>query len=76
MVQIIVPDLGDGIDKVEVVLWHVIEGERTKKDDDLVEVVTDKASFNIPAPCDGILKKIVVPAGREAGIGEVLGEID
>jgi 2-oxoisovalerate dehydrogenase E2 component (dihydrolipoyl transacylase) len=76
MVFVLVPDLGDGIEKVEVTLWHVKVGEFVQQDDDLVEVVTDKASFNIAAPADGMLRKITVPAGKEALIGEVLGEIE
>jgi pyruvate/2-oxoglutarate dehydrogenase complex dihydrolipoamide acyltransferase (E2) component len=76
MVYVLVPDLGDGIEKVEVALWHVKVGEFVQQDDDLVEVVTDKASFNIAAPADGMLRKITVPAGREAIVGEVLGEIE
>jgi 2-oxoisovalerate dehydrogenase E2 component (dihydrolipoyl transacylase) len=76
MVYILVPDLGDGIQKVEVALWHVKVGEFVQQDDDLVEVVTDKASFNIAAPADGMLRKITVAAGKEAMIGEVLGEIE
>ncbi len=76
MVYVLVPDLGDGIDKVEVALWHVKVGEFVQQDDDLVEVVTDKASFNIASPADGVLRKILVPAGQEAIIGEALGEIE
>ena len=74
--KIIVPDLGDGIEKVEVVLWHVNAGARVRKGDDLVELVTDKASFNVASPADGVLKKIAVPAGKEAPVGAALGEIE
>ncbi|MEI6438176.1 MAG: lipoyl domain-containing protein [Candidatus Omnitrophota bacterium] len=75
MIAILVPDLGDGITKVEVASWHKREGEAVVKDDDLVELVTDKASFNIPAPVSGILRKIHYPAGGEAVVGSLLGEI-
>lgn len=73
--QIFVPDLGDGINKVEVAAWHAAAGASVRKDDDLVELVTDKASFNVPAPSGGVLKCISVPAGKEALVGELLGEI-
>ena len=75
MTAILVPDLGDGIIKVEVAAWLCLEGANVIKDDDLVELVTDKASFNIPAPASGVLKMICVPAGQEASIGSLLGEI-
>ena len=76
MTQIIVPDLGDAIEKVEIALWHKNVGDRVGLDEDLVELVTDKASFNVAAPTGGVLKKIVFPAGQQAGIGDILGEIE
>ncbi len=75
MTSILVPDLGDGIIKVEVAAWHKPEGAAVTKDEDLVELVTDKASFNIPAPVSGVLRIVHVPAGNEADIGSLLGEI-
>ena len=75
MTAILVPDLGDGITKVDVVVWHVREGSPVKKDDDLVELVTDKASFNVSAPVSGILRTIHVMAGQNAMVGTSLGEI-
>lgn len=76
MIEIIVPDLGDGIEKVEVAAWHAAVGVFVEKDADLVELVTDKASFNVPAPVGGILKRILFAVGQEAPVGSVLGEID
>ena len=75
MAQVTVPDLGEGISKVQVVAWHTKEGGRVQKDDDLVELVTDKAVFNVPAPIDGILHKIEVQAGEEVPVGALLGFI-
>lgn len=75
MTYITVPDLGDGIKKVDVASWYKPEGSAVAQDEDLVELVTDKAVFNIPAPASGILIKIHVLEGREADIGTVLGEI-
>ncbi|NLE65081.1 MAG: hypothetical protein GX606_04105 [Elusimicrobia bacterium] len=73
---IVVPDLGDGIVSVQVALWLKKEGERVAAEEDVVEVVTDKASFYVPSPSAGILKRIVVAAGEEAPIGAVLGELE
>ncbi len=75
MTPILVPDLGDGISKVDVVAWIASEGAVVKQGDDLVELVTDKASFNVPAPVSGTLRKIFVLAGVEAAVGAILGEI-
>ena len=76
MIPLTIPDLGEGIDKVQVIAWHAQEGGRVTLDDDIVELVTDKAVFNIPAPANGILRKIEVPAGQEVSIGTVLGFIE
>ena len=76
MVQLTVPDLGEGIDKAQVVVWHAGEGDRVRQDDDIVELVTDKAVFQVPAPADGILTAIKVRTGEDVAIGGVLGIID
>jgi len=76
MTPVIVPDLGDGVTKVEVVMWCFDQGVSVRKHDDLVELVTDKAIFNVSAPVSGILKKIYYSSGQEVSIGCILGEIE
>ena len=75
MTKLIMPELGEGIVKATIACWHIEEGMQVKKDDDIVEVVTDKASFNVPAPCDGILKNIKYKEGQEPNVHDVLAEI-
>lgn len=69
------PELGEGITTVTVAYWHYPVGAKVGKDDDLVEVVTDKAAFNVPAAVSGTIKEICVAEGEEASIGEVLAII-
>lgn len=76
MASVTVPDLGEGIDKIQVVAWLAKEGGRVTRDEDIVELVTDKAVFNVPSPIDGVLTTIKVPAGQDAPIGAVLGLIE
>ena len=76
MSEVKLPELGEGIVKATVACWHAKLGERVQADDDVVELVTDKASFNVPAGTTGILKSILVQEGKEAKIGEVLAVID
>lgn len=75
MPQVILPELGEGIETAMVAFWHCKVGDRVKRDDDLVEVVTDKATFNVSADSDGIVKEILVPEGEEARIGQALAVI-
>lgn len=55
--------------------WHKVPGDKVKKGDDLVEVVTDKASFDVASPCDGKLVRISGSAGSTVGTGDVIAEI-
>ena len=70
------PELGQGIEKATVACWHCREGDRVQEGDDVVEVVTDKASFTVAAGASGILREILVKDGEEAGIGAALGMIE
>lgn len=75
MTKVVLPELGQGIKKASITYWFIKEGARVNKDEDLVELVTDKASFNLPVPCSGVLAKIFFNEGDNVGIGEVLAEI-
>ncbi|MBF0330633.1 MAG: hypothetical protein HQL17_01750 [Candidatus Omnitrophica bacterium] len=75
MVNIILPELGEGIAKAEIVCWHFSEGQSVTLDDDILELVTDKAVFNVPAPAAGVITKIYYQQGQEAPVGAVLAEL-
>ena len=65
------PDVGEGIHEGEVIAWKAKEGERIKADQVIVEVQTDKALVEIPAPRAGILLKQSVGVGKIIKVGEV-----
>ncbi|MCX7919243.1 MAG: hypothetical protein N3A72_06480 [bacterium] len=75
-VDISLPELSDDIEYVTVTYWHYKVGDRVNEGDDLVEISTDKAVFNIPAPATGVLLEILVEEGDIAEVGESLGTID
>ncbi len=60
-----VPDVGEGIAEVELVVWHVQAGDTVKEDQALADVMTDKASVEIPSPV----------AGRVLALGGLVGEM-
>ena len=76
MMNIIVPELGEGITKATVACWHTKPGDKICEGDDVVELVTDKAVFNVTAENNGVIKEILVPEGKEAPIGAVLAVIE
>jgi len=72
MTYVILPELGEGIKNATVASWFVREGQSVGADDDLVDVVTDKATFSVPAGRAGVVLKILVAEGQEVNIGEKL----
>ncbi|HWL66451.1 MAG TPA: dihydrolipoamide acetyltransferase family protein, partial [Actinomycetota bacterium] len=69
------PDLGEGVTEAEVDKWLVKEGDTIAEDDPLVEVITDKATAEIPSPFAGLVTKIHVMAGAIVPVGTVLVSI-
>ena len=76
MKNVILPELGEGIDKAVVAAWHYKVGDQVKADDDVVELVTDKAVFNVPACATGEIKEIRFHHGQEVKVGEILAIIE
>jgi len=74
--QIVVPELGEGITKAVVACWHYKVGDKVTMDDDIVELVTDKATFNVSAGKKGVLREILVAEGEEAKIGQAIALIE
>ena len=66
------PDVGEGIHEGEIVRWLVKEGDSVRPDQPLVEVETDKAVVEIPAPRAGTILHMAVGAGEKIQVGEVL----
>ncbi|MGH2806797.1 MAG: dihydrolipoamide acetyltransferase family protein [Actinomycetota bacterium] len=66
------PDLGEGVTEAEVDRWLVKEGDTIAEDEPLVEVITDKATAEIPSPYAGVVSRIHVPEGSVASVGTVL----
>ena len=66
------PDVGEGIHEGEIVRWLVKEGDQVRPDQPLVEVETDKAVVEIPAPRAGTILRVAVGEGEKIQVGEVL----
>jgi len=76
-IEIVMPELGeDGPDEGAVSFWMVDPGEAFKEGDDLVEILTDKATFTVPAPADGKLVDVVVNESEKAKVGAVLAVME
>lgn len=75
MTKVILPELGEGIEKATVSYWYFKAGDSVKEKDDLVELATDKATFNLPSPSAGTLGEIFFKEGDAVNIGETLALI-
>ena len=75
MTKVVLPELGEGIEKATVSYWYFKAGDQVKEKDDLVELATDKATFNIPAPCTGVLAEVFFKESDAVHTGEVLAVI-
>ncbi len=76
MQKIILPELGEGIEEAVVSTWHFSLGDKVNKDDDIVELTTDKATFNVPSSASGVIKKIIQHEGATVKVGDVLAELE
>jgi 2-oxoglutarate dehydrogenase E2 component (dihydrolipoamide succinyltransferase) len=71
-----IPNPGESIQEVQIGQWLKKEGQWVERDEVVVELETDKASLDLPAPAAGVLTKILKPDGAAASIGETIGWID
>jgi pyruvate dehydrogenase E2 component (dihydrolipoamide acetyltransferase) len=74
--QFKLPDIGEGVAEAEIVKWLVAVGDPVKEDQPLVEVLTDKASVEIPSPRAGRVVRLGGAEGATVPVGSVLIEIE
>ena len=67
-----VPDIGEGIAEVELVAWHVRPGDAVVEDQILADVMTDKASIEVPSPITGTVIAVNASAGDKLAVGSEL----
>jgi pyruvate dehydrogenase E2 component (dihydrolipoamide acetyltransferase) len=66
------PDIGEGVTEGEIVEWFVGVGDTVGEDDPMVEVMTDKATVTIGAPCDARVETLCFDVGGVAQVGQVI----
>ena len=76
LVEVKVPQLSESVSEATLLAWHKREGERVKRDENLIDIETDKVVLELPAPADGVLAKIVKGDGGTVRAGEVIATID
>ena len=75
--EITLPSLGDDAgDTAEISFWYVEVGEEIAAGDNLVQMLTDKATFDVPCPTSGRLKELKADEGDTVKVGDVLCTIE
>ncbi len=74
-VPLLVPDIGEA-EEIELVQWNVKEGDVVKKDQELCELVTTKATFPLESPMDGVIVKILKEKNSKVKVGEELAILE
>src|SRR3954463_2159280 len=66
------PDIGEGIAEAEIVAWHIRVGDRVEEDQQLADMMTDKATVEMESPVAGKVLEIAGEVGDQSPIGSVL----
>ena len=70
------PDIGEGISEAEIVAWHVAVGDRIEEDQQIADMMTDKATVEMESPVSGIVKELAGEVGDQIPIGSTLVVIE
>jgi 2-oxoglutarate dehydrogenase E2 component (dihydrolipoamide succinyltransferase) len=71
-----VPEVGESITEVMIGVWKKREGDAVSTDDPVVEIESDKATVELPAPGQGTISRILKGTGEKATVGEVIGYME
>lgn len=75
-VAVKVPPVGDSILAVTIGVWKKSVGQAVATDESVVELESEKSTFEVPAPSGGVITQLLKQPGEEALIGEVIAYID
>jgi len=71
-----VPEVGESITEVMIGTWKKREGDGVALDESIVEIESDKATVELPAPAAGTVTRILKASGEKAVVGEVIGYLE
>ena len=66
------PDIGEGVVEAEITAWHVAVGDTVSEEDPIADAMTDKATIELTAPVDGVIKALGCDAGEMLAVGAAL----
>lgn len=75
-IELKVPEVGESVHEVQIGRWLKSEGDAVALDENLVELETDKASMELPAPAAGVLRQIIKRQGDMVVVGDIIGYLE
>src|SRR5262245_53806179 len=75
-IELKVPEVGESVHEVQIGRWLKREGDSVALDENLVELETDKASMELPAPAAGVLGQILKREGDMVVVGDIIGYLE
>ena len=76
IIDVKVPQLSESVAEATLVTWHKKVGEAVTKDENLIDIETDKVVLERPSPADGVLVEIIRGNGDTVVAGELIARID
>ena len=76
IVEVKVPQLPESVSEATLISWNKQAGQTVKRDENLVDIETDKVILEIPSQHDGVLKEIMVEDGATVVSGQVIARMD
>jgi len=76
LIEVKVPQLSESVSEATLLSWHKKQGEAVKRDENLIDIETDKVVLELPSPADGVLVSILKGDKGTVTAGEVIAKID
>ncbi len=76
LIEVKVPQLSESVSEATLLAWHKKQGEAVKRDENLIDIETDKVVLELPSPADGVLVSILKGDKGTVTAGEVIAKID
>ena len=76
LIEVKVPQLSESVSEATLLAWHKKQGEAVKRDENLIDIETDKVVLELPSPADGVLVSILKGDKSTVTAGELIAKID
>jgi 2-oxoglutarate dehydrogenase E2 component (dihydrolipoamide succinyltransferase) len=76
LIEVKVPQLSESVSEATLLSWHKKQGEAVKRDENLIDIETDKVVLELPSPADGVLVSVLKGDKGTVKAGEVIARID